>query len=498
MNLIERSHQFLSINSISREGNEEIVNFLIPIYEALGAKVILQQVFHSVDGHSKRQFNLIGVLGDDLVDARTQRGLLLMSHVDTPGPGNVGDWKRLNSKPWVPQVEGDEILGLGALDAKLDLLCKLEAAKNFVKQDLAQPLYIVATCGGESALLGAKYLIQSKIVNPKYVLVGAPTQLSIVNQHKSKLILGIQLSFVSVDRDTQEFNTRIKIATRGRSAHAANPSMGVSALSKIFDLLRFLKSSNLPMKLFSVQGGDDLNRIPDSAEVSIVIPDLILDEFRRKFKQYLADHPNEYFELKFGGAGSEGVRLFPEEITDAIFQIEDLVATLQKNLAATTNDEFDPPISTVVLNALTHDKDILNFQLHLALLPELSSVEQRKEIEDMIQRELTRISLAYRRLSFRFKRIITAPPTYTDESSTFIRTLGGVQARAGIESKVSSSSLFTEAAFFSERGIAAVAIGPGGAKSRSHAADEANELSQLEAATRFYTQVIDAFCVRSI
>ena len=35
-------------------------------------KVIQQQVFHSVEGVSKRQYNLIGIIGDDLVDTSTQ------------------------------------------------------------------------------------------------------------------------------------------------------------------------------------------------------------------------------------------------------------------------------------------------------------------------------------------------------------------------------------------------------------------------------------------
>lgn len=496
MNLTERSLQFLTINSISQEGNEEICNYLIPIYESLQAKVILQQVFHSVEGHSKRQFNAIGILGDDLVDARTQKGLLLLTHVDTPSPGNIGDWKRLNSKPWVPQVDRGEIIGLGAADAKLDLLCKIEAARNFVNRELQQPLYIVATCGAESPLMGAKYLIQSKIVNPKYVIVGAPTDLSIVNCHNSKLVLSVQLSFVSVDRDTQEFNTRIKISTRGRSCHASHPALGDSAVAKIFDLLRFLKAEKIPMKLYSVSGGDDMNRIPDTAEVSIVIPDLGLDDFRRKFKRYLNEHPNEYFELKFGGTGSEGVRLFPEELTEAVFQIEDVARALEKRIAEVENPELNPSRSTLSINAIFYEKDMLTFQLHLSLLPEVSSPEQRKEVETFLQVELDRISQGFRRLSFRFRRVIAAPPMYTDESSTFVRTLKAAMGRAGIAERVIASPTFTEAAFFSERGIASVAFGAGALPRKSHGPDESNEIAHLEAATRFYTQAIDSFCVR--
>lgn len=498
MNLSERALQFLSINSTAREGNEEIVNYLIPLYESLGAKVVLQQVFHSVEDHGKRQFNLIGILGDDLVDVRTQRGLLLLSHVDTPSAGNLSDWRRLNSKPWVPQIDGNEAIGLGAADAKLDFLCKLEACRNFVGKPLAQPLYLVATCGAESPIMGAKYLIQSKLVNPKYVLVGAPTELALVNNHKSKLVVGLQISFVSVDKDTQEFNTRIRIATKGKSAHAAHPDHGDSAVDKIMSLLRFLRASQISMKLFSITGGSDMNKVPDAAEVSIVIPDLQLDNFRRKFKQYLIDHPRDFFELKFGGTGSEGIRLFPEELIDSLFQMDDLVKAVGDRLRTTTNTDFSPPHSTITINSIVHERDVITLYLHLALLPEVSAPEQRKAVEAGIQAELDRISQAYRRLSFRYKRVLAAPPLYTDESGTFMKTLSGAMSRAGIPSKVAAGSVCTEGAFFSERGIATVAFGPGRGPGNSHATDECNDLVQMEAGIRFYTQVIDSFCVRGI
>ena len=498
MNLSERALQFLGINSIARDGDEELVNYLIPLYEALGAKVILQQVFHSVEDHGKRQFNLIGILGDDLVDVRTQRGLLMMSHVDTPSPGNLSDWHRLNSKPWVPQIDGNEAIGLGAADAKLDFLCKLEACKNFVGKTLAQPLYLIASCGAESPIMGAKYLIQSKVVNPKYVLVGAPTELAIVNSHKSKLVVGLQISFVSVDKDTQEFNTRIRIATKGKSAHAAHPEHGDSAVDKITSLLRFLRTNQISMKLFSIAGGSDMNKIPDTAEVSIVIPDLQLDAFRRKFKQYLIDHPKDFFELKFGGTGSEGVRLFPEELVDALFQMDDLVKSVSAKLRVAQNPEFAPPHSTVAINSIVHELDVITLYLHLALLPEVSGPEQRREVESGIQMELDRISQSYRRLSFRYKRVLAAPPMYTDESSTFVKTLLGALNRSGIPTKTASGSACTEGSFFSDRGIAAVAFGPGTGPGNSHSADERNDLMQMEAAVRFYTQAIDSFCVRGI
>ena len=116
----------------------------------------------------------------------------------------------------------------------------------------------------------------------------------------------------------------------------------------------------------------------------------------------------------------------------------------------------------------------------------------------MIQSEIERIAQGFRRLSLRFRRVLAAPPMYTDESSTFIQGLIGAMTRSGIPAKVATSSACTEGAFFSERGIATVAFGPGRSAGNSHSADEANDLAQMEASVRFYSQVIDSFCYRGI
>jgi acetylornithine deacetylase/succinyl-diaminopimelate desuccinylase-like protein len=310
--------------------------------------------------------------------------------------------------------------------------------------------------------------------------------------------VALQISFVSVDRDTREFNTRIRITTKGKSAHAAYPGSGDSAVAKIVSLLRFLRDSKISMKLYSLQGGSDINKIPDTGEVSIVIPDLQLDQFRRKFKAYLVDHPQDYFELKFGGTGSEGVRLFPEELIDAIFFADDLVSSMDRQLKEAENPEFSPPYSTVAVNSIVHEKDAITLSLHFSLLPEASTIGARKELETKIQSEIERISQGFRRLSLRFKRVLAAPPMYTDESSTFVQGLMGALVRSGIPAKVATSSACSEGAFFSERGIATVAFGPGRAAGNSHSADEANDLAQMDAAVRFYSQVIDSFCHRGI
>jgi len=57
---------------------------------------------HSLKDHSKRQFNLLAIFGDDLVDSRTRKGLLLTAPVDTCIPGNASEWTDLGGNPFKP------------------------------------------------------------------------------------------------------------------------------------------------------------------------------------------------------------------------------------------------------------------------------------------------------------------------------------------------------------------------------------------------------------
>src|SRR5690242_15539159 len=114
MDFLEQALKFLEIKSVSEEGNEEAINFLIPLFEQAGAKLVLQQVPHSLKDHAKRQYNLLAIFGDDLVDSRTRKGLLMTGSIDTSNPGNAADWTELGGNPFRPKVVGEKLFGLGA------------------------------------------------------------------------------------------------------------------------------------------------------------------------------------------------------------------------------------------------------------------------------------------------------------------------------------------------------------------------------------------------
>lgn len=489
MRFLDEATKFLEIKSVCEEGNEELINFLIPKFEELGAKLILQQVPHSLADHSKRQFNLIGILGDDLVDSRTKKGFLLTTHIDTPAPGNLADWTKLGGKPWASQTIDQKIYGLGSAHSKLDFLCKLQAFSRFVKMELKQPIYLAATCGGESSLLGCRYLIQSGAVNPKYVLVGHPTNLALANSARAQMSFQIRISFVAIERDAQEFNAKIFISSKGKSGYSVNSSAKDLALQNIFFILDQLKNSPIPIKLFSLQSESNLHKVPDHASVGVVIPAKELEGIRDRFKSLLVNRNDSSYDMRFGGTGDRGIRLYPEELLPALFLVQKEMAAISQSLSGKAN---------ISLASIKPDRDSLNLVVHYSLSPEAAATEQRKEIEMDFKNRMNAIAKNYKTLSFDYRKLISYPNFFTDPQGTFTRTLSAELGRVGVETKLFSSSVSTEAAFFSEKGYDTLAFGPGTVEANAYMPNENVDINKLQAATRFYEQAIDAFCVRGI
>src|SRR6185369_7927232 len=120
---------------------------------------------HSFENISKRQFNLVGILGDPLVDRKTRKGLLLLTHLDTVGPGILEYWTETGGNAYNLAAREETIYGLGAADAKLDFLCKLYAVQRIRDKKIKMPVYLVGTCGEEAGMYGCRYLLQSLMLN---------------------------------------------------------------------------------------------------------------------------------------------------------------------------------------------------------------------------------------------------------------------------------------------------------------------------------------------
>ncbi len=226
-----------------------------------------------VPGESGK-FNVIGQLGSG------SGGLVLAGHSDTV-PYDEGRWQH---NPFKLTETQDRYYGLGTSDMKSFIALAIEARKAFATRDFKRPLFILATADEETSMSGAHALCAQDLQGARYAVIGEPTGLKPVRQHKGILMEAITL--------------------RGQSGHSSDPSLGNSALEGMHDVIQSLMDYRrelqeihrndafaIPVPTLNfghIHGGDNPNRICPDCELHIdlrPIPGLSIETVRADIRQ---------------------------------------------------------------------------------------------------------------------------------------------------------------------------------------------------------------------
>lgn len=296
-----------SISSVSPEwdmSNLKVIELLENWLSGLGFSTEVQKI----PGRDNKA-NLIATLGQG------PAGLVLAGHTDTV-PFDQGQWRQ---DPFLLTEQEGRLYGLGVADMKAFLALAIEAARSFDLSTFTQPLILLATADEESTTCGARSLINAGYRLGRYALIGEPTGLRPVRQHKGVFIESIHL--------------------RGHSGHSSNPALGNNALegmhAAISELLAFrseLESRyrnpafNVPsptLNLGHIHGGDNPNRICAECELHFdlrPLPGMDIDELRQALHARLAPvAANRGLTYKLT-ALAEGIPPFETASTSAIVQ----------------------------------------------------------------------------------------------------------------------------------------------------------------------------------
>lgn len=498
---LDEAKKLIRINSETARGNEEIASYVSGMMREAGLRVQSQQVTHSLDDVSKRQFNVIGILGDHLVDKKIRKGLLLNTHLDTVGPGLLEYWTETGGDPFSAVIKDRRIYGLGSADVKLDFLCKLYAVKKFRENKLKMPVYLVGTCGEELGMFGARYLIKSLALNPKYVVVGEPSELKVVYAHKCLNIYKVTIGYQQVERDARGFNRRIGFNSFGKSAHSSYPHLGVDAIDST---LRFLKSAaarGFEFRFTRFDGGDTVNRVADRASVEFFLMSHQFEDFKRFFRQVShgeGEHsPVEgapkspgFHQMEIGAVGDAGVRFLPDVIFPCILNIYDFFKTMAADFEKVKDSSYNPAHSTLNLGKLKQHQGSIVMYLDMRLLPEVNPDSVEKHIQDGIQA----IAMKYPNLNIAAVRERMNPGLDMTLDHELVKICSSAMEEAGIEPKLDKKATSTEAAQYFQAGYESVVFGPGISHGNSHSPNENNLLEHLEKATLFYEKLIKKVC----
>lgn len=270
--LITMMSQLIATPSVSSArpdldmSNEPVIDLLANWLETSGFSIKKQLV-------SSGKYNLVATIG------RGSDGLLFSGHTDTV-PFDEGLWQ---SDPFKLTERKHRFYGLGSCDMKSFIAMAISASQKFKSQQYIHPLTIIATADEETTMSGARLLAENGDKLGKFCVIGEPTNLTPVREHKGIIMEAIRFT--------------------GSSGHSSDPALGNSALEAMVEyihrLLHFRQQlqeqhnnpaftvSSPTLNLGHIHGGDNANRICGECELHIdlrFLPGMQLDDLRNRIR----------------------------------------------------------------------------------------------------------------------------------------------------------------------------------------------------------------------
>lgn len=373
---------------------------------------------------------------------------------------------------------------------KLDFLCKLFAIEKFREKKLRQPIYLVGTCGEELGMFGAKYLIKSGALNPKWVAVGEPSNLRVVYAHKSLNLYKVSLGYQQTVRDSRGFNRKVSLQVFGKSAHGSYPHLGVNAIHQLFMLLQKASDAGFEIRHTKLDGGETVNKVPDRASVEFYLTSNQFEDFKRFLRDW--SQPSEHrLEVEMGGVGDTGIRFLPDAVFTCASDIVDFFRSIAMDFEKVTDGTYDPAFSTVNLGRLRQGMASIDFWFDLRVLPDLVV----DDIDSHIKYGIQKISQLYPQLNVTVAKERMNPGLNTPKDSELVTACQAAMKAADLKPTLDKKATSTEAAQYFAAGYDAIVFGPGLSHGNSHSPNEHNLLDHLEKATRFYEKLIEQVCL---
>jgi acetylornithine deacetylase/succinyl-diaminopimelate desuccinylase family protein len=219
------------------------------------------------------------------------------AHVDTVGVGERANWK---SDPYKALVKGGLVYGLGAGNCKGSMAVQLWLAEEIARRGGPAKGELIFTFVADEENLGPdgmEFLRKSGKVRPDALILGAQTENNLIVAERGVLWA--------------------KITTKGKAAHAGNPSAGdnailrmmrlVGALQSYYDKALAKRSSGAMKSTVNVgmfHGGHNTNVVPSACTVEIdrrLLPDEKVKAAFTELKKVIdgAGEPKSQYTVEF-------------------------------------------------------------------------------------------------------------------------------------------------------------------------------------------------------
>lgn len=448
MEFIQACREFISIDSTPDTGCKKAVEFAAKFCRDLGLHVE-EQIESSVLGE---EANII-------VRPKAERyglELLFQNHLDTVDPGPFHLWSVTGNNPFDATIVDNKIYGLGAADVKLDFLCKARALANITNRNPSFKLapVLVGTYGEETGMAGCLKLIRKNKVNPKFALIGEPTNLHLANAAKGFVSVEIIIPFSQDEiKYRSEHNLRESTSTQskvfhGTSAHSAHPHLGDSAIVKMLSYLDMIPES---VAIMEIDGGNNYNTVPSHA----------------------------FLELDFTPVSNP--------VNSKIKNIFSAIKTLESEFKNHNDESYSPSYPTLNIGLIRTLEDHILMSGSCRILPSIS--------QDTFDKWMNFLRTSCLKNDSQFRITDYKKSFRSSETSIFTKVCRDILTEMKLPNNLKSLSSTNEASLISRLKVDCLCFGPGLRENNTHTPREHVLIDDLEKATTFYTKVIERFCL---
>jgi len=273
MNYEDILAKLVSFPTISETSNKDMTDFIKSYLLKYGH---LSETFEGNNG----QFNLHCRIGP-----RNDGGIILSGHTDVV-PTTGQKWI---TNPFKLTKKNNRLYGRGSCDMKGFIATILSIIPDIKIKDLKKPLHLIFSYDEEIGCVGIQKLIpflQRIKPKPKFCIVGEPTEMKLINEHKGK------------KNFTVSFN--------GIESHSSLTYNGVNAINYCAQFIIFLENLQKDLikdnnnkrfdppfptlNIGKISGGIAVNIVPKSCMIEFEIrdtPELDIDKLLKKINNFL-------------------------------------------------------------------------------------------------------------------------------------------------------------------------------------------------------------------
>ena len=276
--------KLIEFPTISETSNMDLMGYIDDYLKMFGIKGKLIQ-------GEKNQFNYHCVIGPN-----KDGGIIFSGHTDVV-PVEGQDWR---SNPFKLLKKNDRYYGRGTCDMKGFIAVCLSLVPQIKIKKLKKPIHFIFSYDEEIGCIGIRKLIpflKKLKPKPKFCLVGEPTEMKIINQHKGK--------------------KNFLVSFHGQEAHSSLTDDGVNAINYCSEFINYLSKMQIDLvkkyknneyyppyptiNVGKITGGLAVNIIPNKCVIEFEIRDtpemeskLFIDKIKKFIKKLEIDMKRKF------------------------------------------------------------------------------------------------------------------------------------------------------------------------------------------------------------